>query len=755
MNELRIALRNCHGIGTLNEKITFANNKRHLAVYASNGSMKSSLAKTFKDVREGRDPHDHIYPERPHSCRITDENKDDIRPETILVVDPYDNVKITADMSLDILVSSDRRDEYAKASAKIKENRAALLKMLHEQSGVPKSRSSPTDRMEETILKDMGIRQQPGTDIHVALANLRQPDPHVLDILSGTKYHTLFNEQTAPIWGNAEVMKQLGMYFEKYVQLLDESHYLSRDFDHTGAATIEKSLATHGYFKAGHSLSMNRMDGKGQMEVPSAAQLKQVIKGELERIEEGLRDQWNAVNDALSANKAARDLRLYLGAHKLVVPMLVDVPALKRSLWECYLAGAPDLVSKALDDRDKAEADILRIARDAEAEQTIWEKVVEVFNRRFDVPFEVSVTNKPQAVMGASPPKLAFTFCDGRGDEPRTIEQDDLYGLLSIGEKRAYFLLNILFEVEKRRRSGQETVMILDDIADSFDYRNKYAIIEYLKDIAAYDNFHLIILTHNYDFFRAVNMRGVVGGARRCYFGARDRNGRVTLKLNPQFDDPLGRITSAPPSIETLVSAMPFARNIAEYTLGKGSEPYNTLSEALHWRASTEGITLAKIAAVIKWVLPQSRHGDLSDPPPETGLFDAVTDKADMIAGADSEMDLYDKIVVSIATRLHAEKFMCSVLFDSGFPPEGDRPTTHDLVRRYRGRARSDGEDPALSSLGASADPLATLDRVALMTPEIIHINSFMFEPILDMSGRHLADLYRTVRGLGGEEGGA
>lgn len=754
MNELRIALRNCHGIGTLNERISFANNRRHLAVYASNGSMKSSLAKTFKDVREGRDPNDHIYPERPSSCSITDENKNSIKPEAILVVDPYDNVRITADMSLDILVRSDLREEYARASAMIKENREALLKTLHEQSGIPRSRGSPRDEMEDTVLKDMGVKRQPGDDIHAALDNLRRPSQEALDTLSGARYHTLFNSQTAPIWGDDDVMKQLAMYFDKYVELLDESPYLSRDFDHNGAATIEKSLATHGYFKAGHSLSMKRMDGEGQMEVPSASRFKQVIQDELKRVEEGLRTQWDAVDGKLSANKAARDLRLYLEAHKLVVPMLLDAPALKRSLWESYLAGVPDLVSRALDDRRGAEADILRIAREAEKEQTIWEDVVEVFKRRFDVPFEVSVTNKTRAVMGASPPNLAFTFCDGRDDGARTIEQDDMYGLLSIGEKRAYFILNMLFEVEKRRRNGQETVLILDDIADSFDYRNKYAIIEYLKDISAYDNFHLIILTHNYDFFRAVNMRGVVGGARRCYFGARDRRGRVTLRLNPQFDDPLGRITSAPPSIRLLVSAMPFARNIAEHTHGKRNGPYETLSEALHWRASTKGITLAEIAAVIKEALPQSRYDDLSDPPPETELFAAITAEADAIAGADSEMDLYGKIVVAIATRLHAEKFMCSELFDSGFPPEGDRPTTRDLVRRYEDRTQGDGGAPAPPGRVAGTGRIATLDRVALMTPEIIHINSFMFEPILDMSGRHLAELYREVRGLGREAGG-
>lgn len=749
MNELRIALRNCHGIGTFNERINFANGKRHLAIYASNGAMKSSLAKTFRDVRDGKVvPSDHIYPERPHSCSMTDENKNGIGRRAILVVDPYDDAKITADMSLDILVDPGLRGEYARATGRIRENRQALLDMLHKRSGVPKRRGSDGGDLERMVMSDTGVGADPRADIHAALGSLGKPSQHVRDLLSDTRYHVLFNEKTAPIWDDAETRALLDMYFEKYDQLLKNSTYLNKDFDHTSIDKVKKSLDTHSYFKPGHSLSMKRMDGKGRTTI-GRKDLEQVIKDEMDRVEEGLRDQWNAVDRRLSGTGEARELRRYLEAHKLVVPMLRDIPGLKRSLWECYLADAPELVSRALGERREAEADMDRIAKKAAAERTVWEDVVDTFNRRFDVPFEVSVTNKALAVAGAAPPNLAFTFDDGRGDGARTIEQNSLYKLLSMGEKRAFFLLNILFEVEKRRRDGQETVMILDDIADSFDYRNKYAIIEYLKDISSYENFHIIILTHNYDFFRAVNMRGVVGGARRCYFGRRGKDGRVRLKLNPQFDDPLGKITSDEPSMKTLASAIPFARNIAEYTLGKTDKNYAALSDALHWRARTAEITVGEIAALIKEILEKSRHDVMVCPPPEAGLLAALTEAADAIAEPGSEMDLYDKITVSIAARLHAEKFMCAGLFDEGVPPGDERLTTHDLVRRYKSRAR-DGTLLSPAGRGADTYPLSTLDRVAIMTPEIIHVNSFMFEPILDMSGPHLAELYRRVRRLAG-----
>jgi lysophospholipase L1-like esterase len=37
------------------------------------------------------------------------------------------------------------------------------------------------------------------------------------------------------------------------------------------------------------------------------------------------------------------------------------------------------------------------------------------------------------------------------------------------------------------------------------------------------------------------------------------------------------------------------------------------------------------------------------------------------------------------------------------------------------------------------------IEQVNLMTPENIHLNSFMYEPILDMSNEHLKALYRDI----------
>ena len=46
------------------------------------------------------------------------------------------------------------------------------------------------------------------------------------------------------------------------------------------------------------------------------------------------------------------------------------------------------------------------------------------------------------------------------------------------------------------------------------------------------------------------------------------------------------------------------------------------------------------------------------------------------------------------------------------------------------------------------SEAIDILDKVNLMTPENIHINAFMYEPLIDMSVYHLIDLYKETNKL-------
>jgi len=62
MKQLRIELQHCYGIKALNEQFDFASGSA-CAVYAPNGAMKSSLAKTFQDIADGKASGDRVFPD--------------------------------------------------------------------------------------------------------------------------------------------------------------------------------------------------------------------------------------------------------------------------------------------------------------------------------------------------------------------------------------------------------------------------------------------------------------------------------------------------------------------------------------------------------------------------------------------------------------------------------------------------------------------------------------------------------------------
>ncbi len=51
--KLKIDLQNCYGIGALNHEVEYPANNNTAVVYAPNGSMKTSLTKTFDALLAG------------------------------------------------------------------------------------------------------------------------------------------------------------------------------------------------------------------------------------------------------------------------------------------------------------------------------------------------------------------------------------------------------------------------------------------------------------------------------------------------------------------------------------------------------------------------------------------------------------------------------------------------------------------------------------------------------------------------------
>ena len=742
--ELHMRLENCHGIGLLDYVFRFPDKRPHMAIYASNGTMKSSLARTLAAVAADdpdNQPRDDIYPERKAACEVLGRNGKKIDPKSILVINSYENVPNTEDMATGILVNPGLRDRHGAAVAAVVQAEQDLLARLSDRSGVKRG------EIEGKLLADLGAAGRQREEFYGMLEEALEGADLPAE-LAGVKYQTLFNPQTDKAWSDPGFAKSLSTYIEKYDMLLKDSPYLSKKFNHTGADSAKKKLDDTGFFQAEHVVGL-KPEGGGEHVLKDSGGLGDAITDDLKRIEEGLRDEWLKMDKTLVQNKDRRSLREYLSDNKALIPRLGDIGGLKRDLWKSYVVQEGAAVRRVVDAHRAGEEEIGKIVKAAEKEHGAWERIIEQFHDRFDVPFRMHVDNKPHAVIGLEAPRLTFTHHEKPGGPGRPVERDQLDGALSMGEKKAFFTLSVLFAIQERIDTGRETLVVLDDIVDSFDYRNKYAVVEYLKDLSDSGMLHLLVLTHNFDFFRTIQSRGVVR-YDACRFVERDGDRTITIKCATPLNKPLAEIMDGLGDRAKIAAAVPFARNIVEYTRGKAHAYYAALSDMLHWRKGrTDGIAIAELDRILRATF--GRGIEDSSCPHNCKVWRVVDGEADRIASSGGEADLYGKVALSIATRIRAERFVMAELARCGrAPPLGEHPRTHRLISDYKKHCAPASGDDDGSFGGASK----TLDRVSLMTPEVIHLNSFMYEPILDMSGHHLSELYKEVRKLDEEASG-
>ena len=187
------------------------------------------------------------------------------------------------------------------------------------------------------------------------------------------------------------------------------------------------------------------------------------------------------------------------------------------------------------------------------------------------------------------------------------------------------------------------------------------------------------------------------------------------------FSDPKKRIAS-----------IPFIRNLIEYTKEKNDPDYIKLTSLLHWKSDSAGITQGELCGIYNTTFGGT--GTSNDD--TSSVMEIIFQEADECLSARDGINFENKIVLSIAIRIAAEKFMVERIDDATFVSGIDSNQTFKLVEKFK------------ELFSGDIDQIKTIQRVILMTPESIHLNSFMYEPILDMSDKHLKRLYSDIKGL-------
>lgn len=720
MQTLRIDLENCYGIKKLQAEFDFAAHKAY-AIYAPNGAMKSSLAQTFKDLGEATPSKDRIFTTRVCSRKITDENGVELSKDNIFVIFPYEGAFDSSQRVSTLLVDAKLRAEYEQLHQAIDQSKETFLNAIKEQS---KSKSDLEREISSTFTAsadqfDRALVRIQKEVLADAIAPFKDVD-----------YDKVFDPKVVGFLEKKESKEAIENYIKKYNELLKASTYFKKGvFTYYNASTIAKSLADNGFFTAKHSVSLN---AKANKEIKSQKELEELITKEKESIlnDRDLKKQFATIEKLIQKNADLRTFEAYVADHEEILSRLGNVDSLREDVFKSYFKARVDLYKDLLQKYEAADESKKKITDAAARQRTQWEFVIDVFNSRFFVPFKLTVKNRESVILGEEPlPTLAFTYQDMKESVP--IEKAELMAVLSTGEKKALYILNIIFEVQARMMARQETVFVFDDIADSFDYKNKYAIIQYLMDITEEAYFKQVILTHNFDFFRTICKRVVDYSA--CRIAVRN-DGGIELKQatgikNVFVNDWKGNFFTDP---KKRIASIPFVRNIIEYTKGEDAPEFKKLTSLLHWKPDSTSITNADLDGIYNAVFNEKGTWGT----PKSTVVDMVcAEVEDCLQGADG-VNFENKIVLSIAIRLIAEQYMVAKIHDAPFVDGIEINQTYKLFERFKSKFKGD-----LISV-------EVLQRVLLMTPENIHVNSFMYEPILDMSDGHLRKLYADISAL-------
>ncbi|MRH43325.1 hypothetical protein GH741_11605 [Aquibacillus halophilus] len=718
MVKLKVEIKNCYGISSLENEFDFTKGKSTQVIYAPNGVMKTSFANVFDDYSNSVESSDLIYPNKKSIRKIITDDGSEIPTESVFVIRPYEK-SYKSDRISTLLVSDDLRKQYEKVHEKIAIEKENLIEILKIPSGLNKD-------IEEELSSSFG---QEKNNLLQLLCELEDKIDKESDFeYSHIIFNKIFNEKVVSFLETGDFKREIKEYIEKYDELISNSAILKKDFNHFHATTVQKNLNSNGFFKAEHSINLN-IDGQ-KKEISDPKEFLKLIMSAKEEIlqDKTLQGIFEKIDKKISNNQL-REFREYLFENQDVLTELADLEGFKQRLWISYLRNNIEEYQNLVAEYKKGQTKIKEIIDKARNQQTDWENVIEIFNRRFYVPYKIGIKNKADTVLNDAAPNIEYFF----EERPENVDEDLLLRVLSQGERRTLYLLNIIFEIESRKKQGLETFFIIDDIADSFDYKNKYAIIEYLKDVSLHDNFYSIILTHNFDFFRTVQER-ISGNSKYegSYMALKEDDHIKLESLSYKYiSNPLKNWKSNLNDNTKLIASVTFARNIAEYIGDKDN--FNKLTSILHIKETTLSLTIGELEDIYKSVFRDLDELELSNK--DRAIYDVILEVANDVVNSQAESiaNLENKVVMSIAIRLNAEKYMISIINDDEFVTNLKKNQTGKLFGKYKNLFPDDSQS------------IKVLERVNIMTPENIHLNSFMFEPILDISDYHLKQLYNDV----------
>ena len=270
MQKVSVIIENCYGINSFEGQFDFTGQQSTHIIYAPNGVMKTSFANVFDDYSKDSESKDLIFKNRVSNRKITDINGKDVERESIFVIRPLESSYKSDKMST-LLVREELRKKYAEIHEKIDIEKDKLIKELKKASGIRNS-------IEEEISASFN-----GENLLNVLEQLSTTILNGIPFLyNEIVYKKIFDEKVLAFLETGDFRRQIQKYIEKYNELVSNSTFLKKEFNHYHAATVHKNLNENGFFKAEHTINL-KVNGT-KTEIHTEKDLIKMINEEKEKI---------------------------------------------------------------------------------------------------------------------------------------------------------------------------------------------------------------------------------------------------------------------------------------------------------------------------------------------------------------------------------------------------------------------------------------------------------------------------------------
>lgn len=734
MNKIIINLDHCFGITKLSQELTFEGENAVL-IYAPNGLMKTSFAKALLLYGQGKvEKVKDVVEDIAGSIDIKDEHGNVVIPSSIYVSNCEKADSETPKNISSFLADSVLKQQYDTILKNLSEKQKALFKEI-------------SDHARSTDIVSEFIRTFCDGKPSLFYSKFEEVMANVIgnEVCYNFKYNSIFDKDgkvRAFIDANQDALKD---YSDKYQAILQSSRLYKQNngktFGTYQASELSKSVADNAFFEVSHRIVL----GDGATIIDSSTSLTTLINDELSNIlnNSAVKKAFEKIDKKASANDSLRQFKEVIENHPDLVDKLLDYDNFHKDVWRGYLARFKGKADDLLTAYQYAKPTLDSVLQQAAGQRAAWENTISIFNRRFSVPFEVKIKNQTDILLNEEAAALSFEYSTLTGKkevESKVLEEV----ILSKGELRAFYTLQLLFAIEKMKHDGgQEHILVFDDISDSFDYKNKYAIVEYLSDLKDDIKFKMIILTHNFDFYRTISSRLRVK-RNSTYMAYKDANDEIKFHQAEYLKEPFKLIKNNADKPEFFIALVPMARNLIEYTkdisVGQPKSDYLNLTSCLHVKTETANLTVNDIKQIL------SNNLEVANLPTEnttSNIKDFIYSIAEELCNKPvlDEIHIENKIVFAIAVRLKAEDYLISKLRQvmsvedfNNFYNNIKSNQTSALIKEFE------------NLCSPTIDIQLLIKEVNLITPENIHLNSFMFEPLVDMSVWRLKKLYQDTK---------